>query len=752
MKVRFTRLHWVRTFLRWAFACCFCMAAIRTGQSPLHAEIPPEPDEYVIVSDEGDVAPADDATDADAAEESEPTADEAEPREMPTEDEPSDNDAADNDAADNDAAADEAEYAAEELSDEDAADAHATDDVAPIGGPAPGVPTPAKPEGAEPEEVGDEETVGTIRPAAKAKSAEATAAESDESATDDDNSKEADSRPAVEGASFKSVLPSVTTEEEMKSAWGPAKEVRKSESGMQHVYYTKPFKQVVVTVVAGKVDTILIRLDKQFEPKVLAKQLMLDDVEPATILNAKGQMLGMAFPERGVLFGFAAGLPVRVGQIVLEPINSQPFVTRAEKNYRRKPAAALVDADYAIEIDPTYDRAHAVKARVLMQLGQFELALTAIEKALSLMPDESEHQLTKANLLVQLQRYPEAKSLVDALATDRLASPLVRAWAEKVRGDLLSVGPERKFDLAIKHHSEAIQRAEKVSTASAGNIRRAAKELLVEAHVAVAHDIAWGNWQQKSKVVPQWIDRATSFCDNLIEKDFGEDCIRLRLLEKSLGAYAGMKDAPEVTETVDAMTRLGRTLASEPLAPGQSEVMQWQLGEALSSAMAVCQQQEKFDAATQLGQQALACFKKAGKFGSRCPDSDFVVGQVFYRLGAIQAVHRSAHAKAVVWYDEAVPLLEKPTPPRARPELGRTGEMFVSMAVTYWEVDKREEAVRLTQQGANLMESAVKQYGFPQEAMSVPYGNLANMHAGMGHDGESKKFAEMAAKADTVRR
>ena len=169
---------------------------------------------------------------------------------------------------------------------------------------------------------------------------------------------------AVEGASFKGVLPGVTTLEEMEDKWGPAKEIRKSPAGLQYIHYLKPFKQVIATLAGGKVDTIIIHLETVFEPTALAKQLKLDDIDPATIYNSDGQMLGMAFPERGVLFGFAAGSPVRVAQIVVEPVNAQPFVTRAESNCCTSPTEALIDVEYAIEIDPDYDRSYGVRASV----------------------------------------------------------------------------------------------------------------------------------------------------------------------------------------------------------------------------------------------------------------------------------------------------------------------------------------------------------------------------------------------------
>jgi tetratricopeptide (TPR) repeat protein len=751
MNANFPSSRWSsQNLLRWS-RLCFSITALLVWQSPLGAQSPAappqEPDDFIIVSDEGDVAPADEPEEAGAAEAPQV------PRKLPTANHATEDKAASesDDAADADDNESEGESDSESEGDAAVAGNAAADAVAPIDGPAPDVPAATRAQDDETDVVGDEENIGTVRPAGKARVSAANDS-TDPSTASEKAEPQAASRMAAEGASFRSVLPSVTTAEELKAAWGPAREVRETEAGQQHVYLSKPFKQVVVTVIDGKVDTILIRLDKQFEPKALAKQLMLDDVEPATIFNAKGQMLGMAFPERGVLFGFASGVPVRVGQIVLEPINSQPFVTRAEKNVRRNPADALADADYAIEIDPEYDRAHAIRARVLIQLGAFDEALAAVDKALTLMPEDADHQLTRANILYQLQRYDEASKLTDALATDAQAPPLVRAQAEKLRGDLLSRGPERKFDVAIKHHTEAISQAEKVSTSNAGPVRRAAKELLVEAHVAVAYDIAWGNWQQKAKVVPRWIERATSFCDNLIAQDFGEECVRLQLFEQSLHAYAGMKDAPDVTTTVDAMQKLARELSAAATDPRQSEVMQWQLGEALSSAMAICQQHGRSDAATQLGQLALACIEKAGKFAGITHKADFLIGKIYYRMGAIEAVDREEHAKAVAWYDKAIPLLERPMPPGALPECGRTGEMFVSMAVTYWEAEKRDEAIRLTQQGANLMKSAVERYGFPNEALSVPYGNLASMHAGVGNNAESKRFAEMASHAEKLRR
>jgi hypothetical protein len=138
--------------------------------------------------------------------------------------------------------------------------------------------------------------------------------------------------------------------------------------------------------------------------------------------------------------------------------------------------------------------------------------------------------------------------------------------------------------------------------------------------------------------------------------------------------------------------------------------------------------------------------------GEDWPGRSTTIGKLYYRLGAIQAISQTEHSKALAWYEKAVPLLESPAPVSANADPGRLGEMFVSIAVSYWESGNRDEALRLTQQGASLMEGAVAKNLLSQSALGVPYGNLSSMHAEMGNSGKSEQFATMAAKLDTVRR
>ena len=84
---------------------------------------------------------------------------------------------------------------------------------------------------------------------------------------------------------------------------------------------------MTVALVADVVTTIVVQLAKPADPLRLAKDLRIDAVEAVEISNARGELLGQAYPERGVLFSFSPGQgSPRVSQVILEPIDWQPFL------------------------------------------------------------------------------------------------------------------------------------------------------------------------------------------------------------------------------------------------------------------------------------------------------------------------------------------------------------------------------------------------------------------------------------------
>jgi tetratricopeptide (TPR) repeat protein len=126
----------------------------------------------------------------------------------------------------------------------------------------------------------------------------------------------------------------------------------------------------------------------------------------------------------------------------------------------------------------------------------------------------------------------------------------------------------------------------------------------------------------------------------------------------------------------------------------------------------------------------------------------YLFGRLYAHLGVIAATREKNHAAAIAWFEKAAPLLDRPLPPPAIVNLGRHGETFVSMGISYWEAGRRDEALRLTQKGTDLMAQAVAGRLLDERAMAVPYSNLAAMHRELGHSEEARNAAQTAARYD----
>jgi hypothetical protein len=72
------------------------------------------------------------------------------------------------------------------------------------------------------------------------------------------------------------------------------------------------------------------------------------------------------------------------------------------------------------------------------------------------------------------------------------------------------------------------------------------------------------------------------------------------------------------------------------------------------------------------------------------------------------------------------------------------------MAISYWQVERREDALELSRRGVELMVAAVDRKQLEERALAVAYGNLSTMYAEQGDDQQSRNYAEMASRAEAT--
>ncbi|GAB6166814.1 hypothetical protein JCM19992_28140 [Thermostilla marina] len=562
----------------------------------------------------------------------------------------------------------------------------------------------------------------------------------------------------IEAAGFNGVTPGVSTMDDVKAAWGEPRQVAKQNGLEYHLYSIEPFNHVEVTYLNSKVTAIIVRFDRAFPADLVAQHLELTDVRPVLVSNPAGEILGQAFPERGVLFAFAPGdkpgtASMAVTQIILEPISPDTFILRGETTLQDNPEASVADLKQALGMAEGNARAHWLLARALALLNRLNEAQSHVERAVELAPNDPQYRITSGQILSDLHQIDQAIAEVEkavASAENRLH---LKARALCLLGDLYGQKTPPDYRTAVRYHSEAVKLADSLSDDPHPAIRLAAKEALIDAHLGAANDITWGDWEQKEVAVERWLDKARAFAEDFVDNEGGSPEYLLRVASRALASCVGLQGQLDPTPWAELAVEIGPSLV-DAASPARKPQLRWELGTALYDAVQTYQLLNQHDQALQYGELAVA-YLDTEESRERSASDLYLVGRLYFRLGAIYAIAREDHENAVKWFEKGLPVLEKAQQVGLTDQQSaRLGETLVSMGVSYWQVGKAQQALELTQEGIALIETAVDQGILEPSTLGVPYANLATMHRELGQTKEAESAMEKAAarSSDTVQR
>lgn len=553
----------------------------------------------------------------------------------------------------------------------------------------------------------------------------------------------------IEAASFSGVTPGVSTFADVQKAWGQPKESANRDSLQVYLYSVGPFDKVEVSFYEGRVTSIVIRLGRPFPADAVAKQLQLAAIRPVFVSNALGEILGQSFPERGVLLAFepadAPGKPsMKVSQIILEPITAEPFVLRAETHLDTLMEASAKDLEAAVRLDPTNARAYWLQARVLFALEQHVPALSAATEAVRLEAGNPQYRVTRAQVLGQLGQFDAAVEEAQRALETSDKRPHIKAHAVCLLGDLYGSGQQPDYKKAMAQHSEAMQLAEPLAQSPHPAIRLAAKEVLINAHLGAAHDIAWGNWNQKELAVTRWLERAAAIADDMVESEHASPEHRFRVAVRALAACVGVQGKLDPTPWAELMVKAAEGLITASATEAQKQRLQWDLAMALYDAVQIYQMRNEHDLALKFGQLAIDYLERSSTHREQA--EEYLLARLYFRMGAIHAVGKQDHKVAVEWFEKAAPAFGRVVNQIGPSESARLGETYVSMGVSYWETGERRKAVQLTEEGIGLIEQMVQKGAMDSASLEIPYSNLATMHRMLGQNRQAEALLQKAGK------
>lgn len=556
-------------------------------------------------------------------------------------------------------------------------------------------------------------------------------------------------------AKFHGVTPGVSTQDELIDAWGEADRIGSADGetigGSVLAYDLKPFKQVEALIEDDTVSVVRVTLAENTTVGELAGRLKLKEIEPVDVTDpSSNELLAVAFPEKGLTLlvkptsaAVADSASAGVSHLVLEPIDARAFVLRAEQRPEQQLKAKLNDLRLAIEAQPSDAHARWLKATQHLAAGQAAEAEASSAEAIRLAPEDTAYRVTYAEALKAAGEFDQAVVETRKVLDDETAPQVSRAQAMSLMGRLAAMGDRKVSNKVIDFHNAAIEIADSLATSTDDRERHLAKDVLVSSHLAVAKEVARRDYEDKADTVAEWIGRASGFAEERIESDGGGLELRLMVAREALAALAEMRPTKDPSPWLaEAQATADELLATQDDPLFRARV-HWELGEAHQHAVRI--EHLRGDASQALGYGATAIRELSAGAEPRtsAPAAEQLVGQLYFYLGAVNAVHRQDHAEAVGWYDKGRDILIAGIPDSEFVVLRRDGEELVSMGVSYWEQGQKDLAVELTETGSQLMERGVSSGVIKESALAVPYGNLATMYNALEDSTKASEYRRL---------
>ncbi|MDX1961911.1 MAG: hypothetical protein SFX18_02080 [Pirellulales bacterium] len=556
-----------------------------------------------------------------------------------------------------------------------------------------------------------------------------------------------------EASEMDGIQPGKSSWQTALSKFGQPRETRIQEGQGTARFDFPPFEYLEVTIHHEQVAAIQVETGTPLDPDAALKQLGLDELRSVIITDDAGLPLGVSFPDRGVVLSLDdAGTAVKT--ILLEPLSADMFVWRAEEDLPTQPLRATADLLQALRLNGKCASAWAYLAKIYKDLGHHTAARAAAQSARKSEPNEPRWMVTQAEVWLSTGSEAQAlQTLKNVLQMPDL-SPDIQAAAEYHLGEAYTLGEARDYTLALEHHLRAIKLAEAHITAANPKLRRTMKQILLNANLATANDIAWGNFQNKEFAVTKWLERSTAVANNLIKEEGWDAYPRLAVARQALAACAGTQGTVDPTPWTKSALATSKQLLADTNDPWRKRQIDWELGHALYDALQADQARGVQSHALANSALVVKYLEEGSQTREQSDHDDFVLGRLYFRIGAIFALDKADHRTAAYWYDKSLPLLERAAINAQPADWGRQGETLVSIGLSYWEIGRQPEAVRLTEQGIDWMVKAVHAHALPESALGVPYGNLASMHQTMGNADKARDYEELtkSVRGESMRR
>lgn len=554
-------------------------------------------------------------------------------------------------------------------------------------------------------------------------------------------------------AFLREIEPGVTTSVEALRVLGEPVVEKKTARGVRLTFQSPGFQTLTVEVADDKVARVQGELETPLSIPEFRKQWNIGETTAAMIPGANWQVVGQGFPERGLVAYFQPENRVAmISQIDLRPRNARLYLWRVQHGYDYGFQRRLVDVQEAALIDARNPETSWIRAELLLELDKPSEAFNEIEAALAISVDTARYRITRGRAFAALGDNESAAADFQAIAESESATLLERAQAETGWGKLFALGQSPDYPASMSHHQKAINLAVKAARENGPLAARKIQKVLIDAHLGGARAVALGPWKGGQQAALQWIAKANAFAGMYVEREKGDPIELVRTQRKVIELYDVMNRAHDPSEMLTQCANDGDALIAKTDDKASKRQIEWELAQAYFRGARLLRRQGKMEAVNKYYTRAYELVKDQEDTREATPTFNYFMGNVYFFAGSLYAVNQEDHAKALPIYDRALQYYGRTLGPGMLAESGLHGERYVSMGVTYWQANRRDQAVALSEAGLQLMENASGRGALPRSELAVPYANLAHMKSEMGDKESASKYLKVSAQIEATQR